>query len=76
MVRRTKKTTNFGSMANALDLLLSGACRTVISNDFIIKHRDPYNADIGHLDPSALQNYDQGFIDEMIIQTLIVQRSI
>ena len=66
MARKPKQPTHFSAMVNAFDLLLSGSCHTVIGNDFIIKHRDPYNADIGHLDPSALQNYDQVFIDEMI----------
>lgn len=53
---------NLGSIGTALDLMLAGH-NSVISPDFLITRRDPYNADIGHLDPSDLCRFDQDFVD-------------
>lgn len=66
MARRSKKQTHFSAVGHALDLLVSGSCHSVIGSDFIMKRRDPYNADIGHLNPSDLKNYDQAFVNDMI----------
>lgn len=68
MIKTRTRRKNKNSLENvgfALDLLLSGHS-TVVGRDFIIQHRDPYNAEIGHLDPEALRTYDQKFINTLI----------
>jgi len=63
MTRQRKR--NKLTTLNALDLVLSGY-DTVIGSDFIIQKKDPYNADIGHLDPLSLRTFDQNFIDSLV----------
>ncbi|MBX9838467.1 MAG: hypothetical protein K2X69_09165 [Silvanigrellaceae bacterium] len=64
MARRASTRKN--ELFSALDLMMSGGIGGVIGSDFIMTHSDPYNADIGHLDPSDLRNYDDDFIDKLV----------
>ena len=56
---------SFNQMLLGLDLILSGHNR-VIGSDFVMIQRDPFNADIGHLDPQDLRTFDQDFIDMLL----------
>ena len=51
------------SIFAAIDLMLAGH-HTVIGSDFIATRQD--NSDIGHLNPSALDTYDQDFINTLV----------
>ncbi|CAO1295264.1 unnamed protein product [Diamesa hyperborea] len=64
MARRASTRKN-NELFTALDLMMAGS-PMAIGSDFIMTHRDPYNADIGHLDPSDLRNFDQEFIDKLL----------
>lgn len=61
VIRKRKKVNELENLGFALDLMLSGHSM-VAGSDFIMTQRDPYNAEIGHLDPIALRTYDQKFI--------------
>jgi hypothetical protein len=63
MARRPSSHKN--ELFTALDLMMSGS-PMAIGSDFIMTHREPYNSDIGHLDPSDLRSYDHDFIDKLI----------
>jgi hypothetical protein len=66
MAKTTKKrNTNSVNIGHALDLMLSGYS-AVVGTDFIMTHRDPYNAEIGHLDPEDLRTYDQKFVNSLV----------
>ena len=56
---------SFETIGHAIDAMLSGAHR-VVGPDFILEKKAPDNADIGHLDPEALRNFDQEFINELL----------
>lgn len=56
---------NLDHVCTAIDLMLAGH-DSVVGPDFVITRRDPYNADIGHLDPKALHTFDQGFVDTLV----------
>jgi hypothetical protein len=63
--KRRNRNTSFGAFGHALDLMLAGH-DTVIGSDFIMTRNDPYNAEIGHLNPEDLRNYDQKFINTLV----------
>ena len=72
MVKKSKQSASprknrggLNEVLSALDLVLAGH-NTVIGSDFIITKNDPYNADIGHLDPKALHTFDQDFVDTLV----------
>lgn len=67
MTKKIKRHRNrdISNIGFALDLMLSGHNR-VIGNDFVLAHADPFNAEIGHLNPEALETYDQKFVDALI----------
>lgn len=51
-----------------------------IGPDFILRTRDPYNADIGYLDPKALRTFDQDYVESLIamapINKLVIPRDL
>jgi hypothetical protein len=62
---RSKEDRNIHQLGTALDLMLAGH-RTVIGADFLMTIHDPFNAEIGHLDPEDLRNFDQSFVNAFI----------
>lgn len=66
-LKRVTKKDNFPlhQALTALDMVLAGH-ETIIGPDFIVSKHDPYNADIGHLDRSALRTFDQKFVNHLI----------
>ena len=52
-------------LISAISLGLGGR-NTLIGPDFLLELNDPYNADIGHLDPKDLRTYDQDYVDSLI----------
>lgn len=53
------------AMNRAIDRVLYGI-PPFIDSPFILENRLPENADIGHLNPSALRTYDDDFVDSLI----------
>jgi hypothetical protein len=52
-------------MLFGLDLMVAGR-RAVIGSDFLMTMIDPFNAEIGHLDPKDLRTFDQDFVDMLL----------
>ena len=52
-------------LISAISLGLGGR-NTLIGPDFLLELNDPYNADIGHLDPKDLRTYDQDYVYSLI----------
>lgn len=66
MLKNSKKrNNNLDNLGDALDAMLAGK-NIVVGSDFIMTHHDPYNADIGHLDPKDLRTYDQKFVNSLV----------
>lgn len=63
--RRSSGGMSLFNVGSALDMMLAGH-HSVIGNDFIMTRNDPFNADIGHLNPEDLRAYDQSFINALI----------
>lgn len=61
----SSKNNDLMHFAESLDMMLAGHSQ-VIGNDFIMRQRDPFNAEIGHLNPKDLNSYDQDYIDELV----------
>lgn len=68
-IRRRKKNNNMAmnldNIGMALDFMLAGH-GTVIGRDFLITRHDPFNAEIGHLDPKDLRTYEQDFVNTLV----------
>jgi len=56
---------NLFSAVRGLDFMLGGH-NAVIGSEFLMYRSDPFNAEIGHLDPMDLRTFDQAFIDELV----------
>ncbi|WP_440993571.1 hypothetical protein [Cysteiniphilum litorale] len=68
MAKKRKSSRNNNDLmhfAAGLDMILAGH-RQVVGPDFIMRQRDPFDADIGHLNPKDLNTYDQGYIDDLV----------
>ena len=64
--RRQSKSSGLNTTLHALDVMRAGNLQAFIAPNFLLTRSDPYNADIGHLDPQALQTFDQAFVDSLI----------
>lgn len=63
--QRSVEDMSFETMGRAIDAMLYGA-HCVIGPDFILEKKVPDNAEFGHLDPEALRNFDQNFINKLL----------
>ena len=63
--KRSKRRNSLIAPLAALDLMLAGNHDRVIGPDFILQRKNPFNADIGHLNPEELRRFDQEYINSL-----------
>ena len=69
MSKKKKNHSSLEDFGSVLDMMLQGGHNKIIGNDFILERNNSIgsiNADIGHLNPEALNTFDQKYIHSLI----------